>query len=457
MPRNPLVLTAVLLLIVGALFLFVHKKSVVSTPEAQPQVTISTVRYGEYIARITAYGRVGAPAGAVAKPAFALPGILAGVDVRVGEQVAQGQPLAHLDTSGLAISAEQARADAAAAAAGYSGGAVPQAQLQGAFAKVEAARTRLQALQGGGGSAQSDLTSAQSVLRQTQIKVQLDEQTLQRQRTLFAAGVAARKDVDAAQAQLNADLADVRANAAKISATSNGVGGALTQARADYQQALTDLQNARAQQGVLSGQAASARARAAGAQRDLNNGTLLAPHSGVVTAIYRHAGESVDSTTPVVALGPASQNVVTLEVAAGDARKIHPGAFVKLRLSNGNASAAGHVAGVGAAVDPTTQRATVVVNGVPPGAIPGDSVEATIFMGRDRGVIIPQSAVVQDPQSGETVVFVQQKTKETTTFVQRSVRIGKSDGTLALILFGLRPGEKIATQGAFQLLAPSGA
>jgi hypothetical protein len=72
-------------------------------------------------------------------------------------------------------------------------------------------------------------------------------------------------------------------------------------------------------------------------------------------------------------------------------------------------------------------------------------------------LLIPESAIVADPQRSVNVVFVQQRKPDgSITFVQRIVRVTHEDGTTADIASGVRPGERVAAQGAFQLLAPSG-
>lgn len=440
--RRLWIAAAVVAIVVIAL-LFMRGKPAPRQADAQPAVTLAVVRYGAYEERINVSGRVGAPAGAQTKPVFAIAGVLASIDVRVGQPVHAGQALAQLDRSGLAMGARQAAADAAAASAGYGGGAVPSAQLRTAQAKLALARQQLSAFQTGGGAAQ------QSALRQVEIKIQSDRQAVGRQQQLFSAGVAARKDLDAAQAQVAADSAE-------LGAARSGVGGALAQAQANYAQAESDVRAAEAQGTVLGQQAVSAAARAAAAQRDYNNGTLVAPIDGVVAAIYKHAGESVDPTTAVLGIAPASQNVVTLDVPAKESRRVAIGDLVIVHVLSGAPAAQGRVTGISSAVDPTTQATTVVVDATPGGALSGDAVDASITVAHDRGLIVPQSAVVQDPQSGSTVVFVQIKLQDgTTRFFQKSIRVLKSDGTTAEIS-GLHPGQPVAAQGAFQLLAPGG-
>lgn len=353
--------------------------------EAAPDVALSTAAYGEYTDSVQAVGRAGAPAGSEVKLSFAQPGILSSVNVRIGERVAAGESLAQLDTSGLALSAQQAQADAQAAAA----------------------------------------NAAQSHVDRTSTKIAVDEAALRREQSLYAAGVAPLKDVQAAQAQLAQDRADAATASAQMSGS-----------------------NAQVQ---------SAQDRAALAQRDLSNGTLRAPDDGVVTGIYKHAGEAVDTSTPVVGIGPGDAHDVTLSLSAADALRVHAGDSVTLTLAGTSLTARGRVQGVSPALDPSTQTATAVVTGIPSGAPAGSAVQAVIEVAHDRGVVIPQSAIVADPQSGQTLVFVKGKDKNgDTKFVQREVRVAKQDGTHALIASGLRPGERIASQGAFALLAPAG-
>jgi cobalt-zinc-cadmium efflux system membrane fusion protein len=305
--------------------------------------------------------------------------------VHIGEPVSSGEALAQLDTGGLSLAAAQAQADAQAAAA----------------------------------------NAQQSAIDRTSTKIAVDAAALHREQSLYAAGVAALKDVQAAQAQLAQD-------------------------RAEAASAVTQRSGA-------SAQAQSAQARAALAQRDLANGTLRAPSDGVVTAILKRPGESVDTTTPVVAIGPGSSHDVTLQVSSADAARVHNGNAVTMSIPGTDLRSSGTVAGVSPALDPATQSATVIVRGVPINAPAGSAVQASIDVAHDRGIVIPQTAIVQDPQTGDTLVFVQERDKSgNVKFAQRTVRVDHQNGSQALIGAGLKPGERIAAQGGFALLAPAG-
>lgn len=278
--------------------------------------------------------------------------------------------------------------------------------------------------------AQADAQAAHAQLQQSQIdrvstKLAVDRAAVRREESLYAAGVAALKDVQAARAQLAADQADAAT-------------------------ARTQIAGAQAQ-------AQSAQDRAAIAARDLSNGTLRSPSGGVVTAIYKRPGEAVDPTTPVVAIGAGASGEVTLDVTAADAAQIHAGDRVTFTIPGTSLGGTGRISGVSTAIDPATQTATVTASGFPAGAPAGSAVQASIDVKRLRGILIPQTAIVQDPQSGDTLVFVQTRDKNgAMKFEQRNVTVGAQNGSQALISSGLHPGERLASQGGFALLAPAG-
>ena len=86
------------------------------------------------------------------------------------------------------------------------------------------------------------------------------------------------------------------------------------------------------------------------------------------------------------------------------------------------------------------------------------AVSATIVVGHLRGVIVPTTAIVQDPQTGKTVVFVQDPHPKAGDpgFRLRPVTVRDGDAATSVLEAGLRPGERIAAQGGYMLLAPPG-
>lgn len=454
--RTVIAAVAAVILLAVAGWLATHRAAA-SKPAAQadaaPSVGTAVATTGEFAARVTAQGRIGPPAGSSAKVAFPEPGIVRSVDVRVGDSVVAGAPLAELDRAALGVSVRQAQADAAAAAGQYGGGSVPSGAIRSAQAKLVLAQARLSTLQRGGAAAQSDQIGAQQTLRQAQLKVEADRAAVARDETLLHGGVIATKDLLAAQNQLASDLADERAAQAKAGAADIGYAASLKAARADEIAAENDLRNAQAQATVFGAQSDSAAAKLSAARIAYDQGVLRAPAAGVVLAILKHPGEAVDATTPVVEIGPGAADAITLTVPADAARRVRVGDPVQLTLPQSGQHAGGRVTAVVPAVDPATQSATVAVSGAPAGAVPGDAVSASIVVDHLFGVLVPSSAIVEDPQTGKTIVFAR---KSDGSFASRAVTVRASDDRTAVVAGGLRAGERIATQGSYQLLAPPG-
>ncbi len=421
-----------------------------------PSVTLATARDGVFVDRVLAQGRIGPPAGSDTKLAFAGSGILGSVDVEVGQRVASGQQLASLRIAGLSIAVQQARAQAAAAAASYDGGSVPSAAVASAQAKLAVAQAHLALLQRGGPAAQSSRIGAAETARSAALQVAADRTALAREEALYRGGVAALRDVQAAQHQLATDTATERSADVSVAAADAQFAGTLRQAQADVAQAQSDVRAAQAQGRVLGAQAQQAGATLSLAQRDLADGVLRAPSDGVILSVLKQPGEAVDPTTPVIDIGPGSGHDVTLYVPADQARRIKVGDPAALSLTRRNNHVAGRVTAVVPAVDPTTQESTVVISGVPTNAVPGDAVTADIAVAHIRGVIVPSSAIVQDPQTGATVVFVHMPGSDAGAFASKHVVVAADNAHAAVVSAGLRAGQQIAAQGGYNLLAPSG-
>jgi multidrug efflux pump subunit AcrA (membrane-fusion protein) len=419
----------------------------IANGSATPSTPLVTATFGTFVERVSAQGRVGPPAGSSAKIAFAQAGILRSVDVHVGESVSAGQVVAELDRAALGAALSSAQADVQAT--GANGAAI--ATVVSANARLTVALGKLATLEAGGPAALNTRIAAQSAARQAALKVETDRATVARDGQLLAAGVIAGKDADAAQAQLASDEADQRAADAKVAAAGTDFQAALQQARADVAGARSDVESAR-------GQASSVQARLQGAHIAFSNGLLTAPSSGIVLAILKHPGEAVDPSSPAIEIGPALGHAVTLSVPADVARRIAVGNAVTLRDSGRTGAAAGSVIAVVPAVDPSTQVATVVVNGALDGAVAGDAISAIIVVGQRRGVLVPSTAIVEDPQTGKTVVFVHnaQPKSGDSAFTMREVSVGASDTATSLIATGLQAGERIAASGGYMLLAPAG-
>jgi multidrug efflux pump subunit AcrA (membrane-fusion protein) len=97
--------------------------------------------------------------------------------------------------------------------------------------------------------------------------------------------------------------------------------------------------------------------------------------------------------------------------------------------------------------------AVASVSGVPACVAPGTPVDATVTVGVARGVVVPRSAVIEDPQTGAELVFVQSAAGG---FQARRVTIDSRDDRFARVTSGVRIGERVASSGAIDLLTNPG-
>ncbi len=293
-----------------------------------------------------------------------------------------------------------------------------------ALAHLDATAYALAARQANADSSAAVAGAAGARVDRVTVKLRVDQAELQRQQRLYRAGISALRDVQAAQGTVAADRADAQSADAQI---------AQTQA-----------------------QAAAAGARAASADYDVERTVLRAPHAGIVVAIYAQPGDAADVTTPVVAIASAQQSTATLDVPVSDVTRITSGDRATLRA--GTETWYGRVSGIATAVDPATGLAVISVDGVPNGIASGTPVDATVDVGRARGLVVPLTATVEDPQTGRTLAFVQTRDKKgETSFQARAITVDARNDAFVRVLSGLRPGERVAARGAIDLLAPPGA
>lgn len=307
-----------------------------AAPRVAARTAVVTLR--PFTETLDAIGTVAARPGHVATLAAPAPARVARVEVAVGQRVAPGTVLVVFDQTGF-VAAEHA-ADAALAAA---------------------------------------------------------ERSAERTRRLVDEGIAPRKDLD----QATAELAQAQANAA-------------TARRAE----------------VLS--------------------VLRSPIAGVVTQLQATLGAMVDPAQPLVSVADPTQVDVVFNVTPGDAARVHPGADVTLRAgqsATGEPLGHGTVVDVGGAVD-TVSRSVAVRARIPAARRPlriGETIFGQIAVRTVPGaVVVPLAALV--PEGDAFQVFV---VDPAGVAHARRVTVGARADSVAEITSGLAVGERIVTQGAY--------
>jgi RND family efflux transporter MFP subunit len=352
--------------------------------------------------QITSTGRIVAAPGhhaAVAPPVAGIVG--GGPSLVVGQPVSRGQVLALVRQQPTA--AEAAQLDAALAQLRAS-----EAQLRLEQARLDAERRRLVEAE-----------------REAQARREHARRELERARRLYERKAYSERQVEAAETE--------------------------------YRTAESVHAAAIAQRDALPAQPVNV-PRAAGPATNAEY-PVTAPIAGIIVKINRHAGEQVAAGQPIVDL--VNLDVVWLEVPIFERdlhRLIRPIRAVFSTPAYPGREFSASLVDLGALVHPESRAATALFR--------VDNREHALRIGMqanvrlDAGetvdaVVIPREAVLES--EGKRIVYVLRSGEE---FERRQVTLGDEYGDMVAVLSGVKAGERVVTQGAYQLrlqeLRPAG-
>lgn len=208
--------------------------------------------------------------------------------------------------------------------------------------------------------------------------------------------------------------------------------------RKDVEQAAADL--------------AKARSDLVAARRDAQLATLRAPIAGVVTRLSASIGAAADPAQPLVEIADPSAPDILLGATPTDAARIRPGAKVTLsagQSASGEPLGIADVIDVGGVVDSNTRTVSVRVRAATtrrPVRI-GETVFGQVAVATNpRAVVVPAEALV--PEGDGFKVFV---VDAAGTAHARAVVVGGRTDSEAEIRNGLAAGERVVTYGAYGL------
>jgi RND family efflux transporter MFP subunit len=206
--------------------------------------------------------------------------------------------------------------------------------------------------------------------------------------------------------------------------------------RKDVEQASADL--------------AKARSEAIAARRASQLAVLRSPIAGVVTRLTAVLGASVDVNQPLVEVADPSALDIVLSVTPTEAGRVRPNASVSLsagQKAGGEPLGTGTVTSVAAGVDSLTRGVPVRVRA--PGATRplriGETMFARIVVGtRPKALAVPLEALV--PEGEGFKVFV---VDSASIAHAQPVTVGARSDSTAEILTGLEAGQRVVTYGAY--------
>jgi cobalt-zinc-cadmium efflux system membrane fusion protein len=338
--------------------------------------------------QVTATGRVVPAANRHAVVAPPVGGLLAGTSLpRIGQQVGAGQTIAVVQQTATSAEAAQVRAASAQIA-------VENARLESerrvAAAEVDAARSRL------------DFAK-----RDAERAARLYERKAYSQRQLEEA----RSRLETAQADYNAAVQRRNVLAA-------------------------------------AGEVASAKTNVVGSPNASH--AVRAPLSGVVTKVHKSLGEQVAPGEPILEVTSLEEVWVEAPIFEKDlARLGGPARAFISTPAYPNEEFPGELVDRGSVIDEQTRAATVVFR-VPNAGRPfriGMQANVRIDAGESvTAMMVPKEAVLD--HEGKKIVYVLLTGEE---FERREVHLGDEYGDSVAVLEGLKTGERVVTQGAYQL------
>jgi RND family efflux transporter MFP subunit len=411
-------------------------------------VQTATVRRGEIDETLPVTGTLAVLRNQQATVTPTVSGVLDQLPVRFGQTVHKGQIVAHLSTRPLLGQMQQAQATIA-----QNQVQVQQAQAN-AIQQQAQTRTSIAQAQSALSGARATLAGAEATLAGNEAALHNAQQSLNRLQSLFADGLVALKDVEAAQLAARTADAQVAAQRQAVEAqrqTVNSQRQALAAARAASLQDVVkrnDVQVARQQ-------VQNARGALTTAQGQFALYTLRAPLSGLVTSIGASLGETVDTTTKLISVADLATLQLQIAVPADKARMVRPGQSAAFRVE----SLPGKVfqttiRAVGTQVDATsnTVPALAVVANPRRELTNGAFAKVQITFQRHLGtLLVPKSAVLRDAEGQATVVTLG---ADRVAHV-KEVKTGLTQGDAVEILSGVSAGDQIVTVGGYGL--PDGA
>lgn len=180
---------------------------------------------------------------------------------------------------------------------------------------------------------------------------------------------------------------------------------------------------------------------------------LIAPIGGTVIESHVVPGAAVAAGSPLYRLVDLTTVWVEAHAHETDLNRVAKAARAEIAVPGAEAvtvgAGKGGLVAVGGVLDPANRTAPVVY------AVPnpsghfrvGMSARVTALTGSTpKGPVVPKSAVVDD--NGRPVAFVQTGGE---TFERRALTLGVREGDQVQVLSGLRPGERVVTQGGYEI------
>lgn len=223
------------------------------------------------------------------------------------------------------------------------------------------------------------------------------------------------------------------------------------QARADYNDAATDLETARQALRILGVSPADIQAAEQQNSPIRPELPMRAPISGIVVQKMVNPGQVIQAgATTAFVISNVSTVWVQAHLYEKDLRSVRVGDGADVRSASFPDVFKGRVAYIGSMLDPATRTTPVrVVTSNPKGFLKKDQFVDVVIHDKTThdALVVPTSAVLYDAEN-LPFVYIQ---VEPGKFAQRQITLGAQRPDVTEVASGLKPGDEIVTQGSLFL------
>lgn len=412
-----------------------------------------------------------------------VPGRVVEVGVTPGERIAAGAMVAVIESGDVVEAQADLRRSQAESASARAGFTRAQTEVQAANTRLENAEAVLQrqrrlAREGAFANpavetVRARIAEVEGEIEEARSALQNLEATARRLRQGVETGVVARNEAEraesaAAQGRTRLSTAERQLVIAKETLTrEQRIQGQGLRNAAEIQQAEADVRVARS--GVLTArsqlaqaraeqvrvgaavQSAQARIQQLGAGSSGGRVTVRSAIGGEVESRAVNVGQTVSEGQVLAQVLNADSLWIEGDVFERDLPKVQIGQSVRVVADAvPGRTFAGVVQYIGGVVNPESRavRVRTVVKQTDEVLKPNMFARVILAGGGERMVAVPAAAIQED--GGAQIVFVE---AEPGSYRRTAVQISSTLGERVLVASGLKPGEKVVTQGAYQLLA----
>ncbi|HEX8368264.1 MAG TPA: efflux RND transporter periplasmic adaptor subunit [Pyrinomonadaceae bacterium] len=373
-------------------------------------------------------------------------GQIVATPVNVGAFVGQGDVIARLDDRDARLRLEQAQSNEQQAQS-----AIRQAELRVGLSPGERFDPNnvpeVRAAQRNYEAAQAQIRNAEAQINNAEAQARLAEDTARRYTNLLRTG-------DISRVAYNQQQTQAESARAQVNAVREQVNTIRAQASATRQQSEVVINTARQNnQAIVTARASleNARAATALAQKAVNDTIIRAPIAGYIGERPAAVGEYVTPASRIATLVRTNPIKVRIQLPEADAGRVRPGMGVSINVASyADRQFAGQITAINPSLEANTRAFIVEAQVDNSENLLRPNMFATVRIvqpGGGEGVFVPRAAIVADPNTSSSRVFVIEENTARLVVVQ----IGEEENGMVRITSGLSGGERVATSNVEQL------